>query len=351
MNVAIAKISVVMTLFNAERFLNEAIDSFLAQDYGNIELVAVINGISSDRTEEIVMEYARKDPRVRPIDNKVSGSAICDGLKAGFRNVTGEYFTVLDGDDRLFPGALKNLFDMAVADQSDIVVGNISQISMTGDVDGEIGLPDFSVLDRNSYLELSFWYRDFFPHGKLYRTELLHRNEITYLSVGLGTDVLLHYQLAMHARRISRLKKDIHCYRINSASISHTMTLKKNEDALEAYLFMDRLFEKSDVYEVRNAKFAFKSQGLIALAGCLLQGRANFYSRYSIEAGKLLHGDAFRDEQVRRYLKQWPYYYYVLVVYAKSYLVGNLFCYVLNKLRESSLNDYLKKTSMVLIKR
>ncbi|NTV98795.1 MAG: glycosyltransferase, partial [Chlorobiaceae bacterium] len=79
MNVAIAKISVVMTLFNAERFLNEAIDSFLAQDYGNIELVAVINGISSDRTEEIVMEYARKDPRVTPIEHKVSGRAICDG--------------------------------------------------------------------------------------------------------------------------------------------------------------------------------------------------------------------------------------------------------------------------------
>jgi glycosyltransferase involved in cell wall biosynthesis len=337
-----AKISIVLTLFNADKFLKQCFDSILSQDYYNTEIIAVINGISSDSTEDIVLDYSKKDSRVKICFNKIINNTICDGLRVGFSNVTGEYFTVVDGDDFLLPGALRNLYNKIIADQSDIVVGNMLKVNMAGEVYGKIGLPEFNCLDREKYLVPSFWYMDFFPHGKLYKANLLTKKEITYLPVSIGTDILLHYQLVLNSDKVSRCNKDVHCYRINANSISHTMTLKKLEDSFNCYLFLDKLFNKSSLYKNKEAMYAFKSQGLILAAECLLIGRNDFYDRYRDDVNELLEGMAFKQDIVKKYLKGWPQYYYVIFVYKINRFVGNYFCFILNVIRQSGLrNIYL----------
>jgi glycosyltransferase involved in cell wall biosynthesis len=336
MEMVAERISIVMTLYNAETYLRGTLDSILAQDYPDLELVAVLNGISSDSTDSIVLDYAARDNRVRPVDNRKPKSSIGEGLEAGLRELTGEYFTIIDGDDVLLPGALQALQASATRDGADIVVGNIVRMTMDDKVDGEIGLPDFSCIGRDEYLNVSVWYMDFLYHGKLYRSELLRKNRITYLPVLVGMDMLLHYQFVLYANRVSRCKKDVHGYRMNTSSTSSTMTLAKLQESFGCHQFLDRLFEESGVYRDTEVMRGFRSQGLVLVAGCLLQGGKAFYDGHTEEVDRLVRSDIFGNKRVKAYLKGWAAYYAVLSVCRLNMGIGNVFCSLLNRIRTSN---------------
>jgi len=92
-------VSILMSAYNAERYIKEAVDSALAQTYRNIELV-IIDAASKDKTREIVKSY--KDPRVRLIEHAYEPIiATRNGL---LHEARGEYFTFLDSDDIYLPG-------------------------------------------------------------------------------------------------------------------------------------------------------------------------------------------------------------------------------------------------------
>lgn len=322
----------LLVLYNAEKYLEQCLDSILSQDYGNMEVIVVVNGQQKDRTEHIVLNYANRDKRVSVIYNR-NNHLICEGLRIAVENVSGDYFIIVDGDDYLLPGALSVLFSCAEQYCADVVVGNIVRVSSNGEVTGEIGLPDFAVLYRNDYLLQSFWQMDYLYHAKLYRTDLLKRRQMEYLSVSLGADMLLHYQLVLSAGKIARCRENIHCFRDNAVSISNTVTFEKQVDSFESFLCMDAKLEHNGVYGNPEARDAFRSVGLIIAAQCLIQGGGRFYHRYARKVDELIDGLVFRDGEVRRYLKQWPQYYYLLVVFANNRAFGILFSRLLNRLR------------------
>ena len=96
------KVSILMSAYNAERYIKEAIDSALAQTYKNFELV-IIDAASKDKTVEIVESY--KDPRIRLIKHGYEPIiATRNGL---LKEAKGEYFTFLDSDDIYLPDRLE----------------------------------------------------------------------------------------------------------------------------------------------------------------------------------------------------------------------------------------------------
>ena len=92
-------ISVILPAYNAERFLEEAIDSILAQTYKNFELI-VLNDGSTDRTEEIILSY--NDPRIRYIKNE-SNLKLIKTLNKGIALARGKYIARMDADDISLP--------------------------------------------------------------------------------------------------------------------------------------------------------------------------------------------------------------------------------------------------------
>lgn len=97
-------ISVIMPAHNCDRYLAQAIDSILAQDYPNIELV-VVDDHSVDRTYAVAWEYATRDPRVRVFKGTARGAAAARNL--ALANVSGEFVANLDGDDVCTPTRLR----------------------------------------------------------------------------------------------------------------------------------------------------------------------------------------------------------------------------------------------------
>lgn len=98
------KVTVLIPVYNRERFVAEAIDSVLGQDFEDFELLLADDG-SSDRTPEILREYARRDPRIRVITSE-SNEGIPSALNRGLDHARGEYIARLDSDDLMNPKRL-----------------------------------------------------------------------------------------------------------------------------------------------------------------------------------------------------------------------------------------------------
>lgn len=97
MNETAPLVSVLMPCYNAESFLHEAIDSIINQTYKNLEILLIDDG-SSDRTSQIISEYAEKDARICFIANKVNLGLIRT-LNLGIEKASGEFIARMDADD------------------------------------------------------------------------------------------------------------------------------------------------------------------------------------------------------------------------------------------------------------
>lgn len=94
-------VSVVMPVYNSERYIAEAIESILNQTYKNFEFIIIEDG-STDRSVEIIKRYAKKDKRIRLIRNK-ENLRICKTLNKGIKLSKGEYIARMDSDDISYP--------------------------------------------------------------------------------------------------------------------------------------------------------------------------------------------------------------------------------------------------------
>ena len=124
-------VSVVLPVFNAERFLSEAIDSTLMQTFADLELIAV-DDESTDRSLEILRDYESRDKRVRVIARSHTGivGARNDGIDAS----RGRYVAALDNDDAMYPTRLAE--QVAFLDEQEDVVA-VGAAALLVDIDGD----------------------------------------------------------------------------------------------------------------------------------------------------------------------------------------------------------------------
>jgi len=115
------RVSIVMPVFNAARFLALSIGSVMEQTMGDWELVLVDDG-SSDESARLCADHARDSARIRFIAQQNAGPAAA--RNAGVRVATGDFIFFLDADDRLPPDALQQLLSAADTEHADMVLGN-----------------------------------------------------------------------------------------------------------------------------------------------------------------------------------------------------------------------------------
>lgn len=111
-------ISVIMPVYNVEKYLPRCIDSVLNQTFQDWELICVNDG-SPDGSAAILSEYANRDPRIKIVTKKNGG--LSDARNAGMAVATGDYILYVDSDDFIHPQTMEIAYHFAVRDGSDIV--------------------------------------------------------------------------------------------------------------------------------------------------------------------------------------------------------------------------------------
>lgn len=118
MNGDIPNVSIIMPVYNSERFVASAIQSVLDQKYTDFELIIVDDG-SSDGSGEICRNYEQTDNRVRYIHKENGG--VCSARNLGISLVRGRYLTFIDNDDIYYDNYLSKLMEKITSDGSDLV--------------------------------------------------------------------------------------------------------------------------------------------------------------------------------------------------------------------------------------
>lgn len=112
-------VSIIVPVYNGERFLPECIDSLLAQTYKNIEIICVDDG-STDKSPQLLASYAAKDNRIHLISQKNAGPG--PARNRGIEMATGEYITFFDADDWCKPSLIESSVKRIEETQADMVV-------------------------------------------------------------------------------------------------------------------------------------------------------------------------------------------------------------------------------------
>lgn len=127
------KVSVIITAWNVEDYIRQAIESCVNSDYRDLEII-VIDDCSTDGSLKIIDEFRVKDERVQVIQNEINcGAGMSRSI--GVENATGEYVIFLDGDDWLNPDFIKSLVEGAEKTDADIVSGGIVIRRLDGSYD------------------------------------------------------------------------------------------------------------------------------------------------------------------------------------------------------------------------
>lgn len=119
-------ISVILPVFNGEKYLQQSIRSILEQTYENWELI-IVNDCSTDSTEEIAQRYAKIDKRIRVINN-LENKKLPASLNIGFSNAKGQYFTWTSDDNAYAKDAFEKLRKNLIDNNVDFVFSDYQVI-------------------------------------------------------------------------------------------------------------------------------------------------------------------------------------------------------------------------------
>ena len=192
------KLSVIVPVYNTEKYLRECIDSILAQTFRDFELILVDDG-STDGSGAICDEYAKQDERIRVIHQENGGITVA--RKSGVRAARGEYVTFVDSDDWIDKDMYRIMLEEETAD---IRICNLIKATNTGMFElsclVEPGYYDKRKLDTYFYQSMLFDFDLCQPAvhpslcTKLIRTDII-RNVIVNVddSITYGEDALCSY--------------------------------------------------------------------------------------------------------------------------------------------------------------
>lgn len=146
-------ISIIVPVYNAERYIGKCIESILSQTFHNIECLLIDDG-SKDASGTICDEYALKDKRVRVVHQKNGGEMAARA--AGVRISNGKYLYFVDADDKIMPDTLTSMFSY--------MKENVDIVAYESQCDGNFSMVDYAEF-LLSFRLLAIW-------GKLYRRYL-----------------------------------------------------------------------------------------------------------------------------------------------------------------------------------
>lgn len=286
------KVSIIIPVYNAEKYLRECIESALNQDYKDTEIIAVNDG-SEDNSLKILEEYS---DRIKIISKSNGGTA--SALNAGIQVMQGEWFKWLSADDVLYPYAVKVLVDSANAlenRENYILYSNYDVINETGRIVRRSDEPNYN--DKTSF-DANVILLDHYVGNGI--TSLIHKSAFERFgtfdeSINHAEDYELWLRFCIiHKCRLYLIPKVLAKYRVHQTQLTETISIGESLDnvkKIKAGILNQLDKEKQVEYETALKKYR--------------RGRSiRLRIRYNIHSTmfKILP-DATADTILKRYMK------------------------------------------------
>lgn len=257
------KISIIVPVYNVEKYLSECLDSLLNQTLKEIEII-LVDDESTDQSPIICNQYAEKDSRIKVIHKKNAGLGFA--RNSGLEVISGEYVLMVDSDDMLKPDdALEKLYGVCKQDSLDACFFCFTRFSADGEYYINDGCLNYTIFDTEkkvrqfclnmvgappTYKKDCMY--EFSACKVLYSTKIIKDNNLRFVSENqyASEDIFWNVDYLCHSKKIAFLPKGYYYYRYNPLSISHTQSDKKIKALQESASYMkghlQKYFSKSD---------------------------------------------------------------------------------------------------------
>lgn len=235
-------VSIIVPVYNAEKYISKCIESVIAQNHTNIELL-IINDGSMDNTGEICDRYAFKDNRIKIEYIPNSGPAVA--RNKGIQKSKGEFIFFLDADDYVESKAISHLINCYRQSQNDLIIGDFNKIK-NGIIEPRMDIPFSSTLLNKKnmidyarlYLRKPNKYLLFaYSWGRLFKSSIIKLNNVFFdESLHTFEDVAFNFDYLRYVQKIYFSKTIIYNHTIHQNYVSETMAINNNPEKLFGFI-------------------------------------------------------------------------------------------------------------------
>lgn len=309
------KISIIVPIYNVEKYLHRCIESLINQTLKDIEII-LVDDESPDNCPKICDEYAQKDARIKVIHKKNEGLGLT--RNAGLEIATGEYVAFIDSDDWIDSTMYETLYTIAREKQCDTVYCSLqyyyspTKIIPFKEVETECFFHGRNEVD-NFLLDMLAPLPDYHSDIKymvsvckaIYSRTIIEKNQLRFISERkvASEDMVFHTQYLRFAEHIGFIPKYFYNYFQNQNSITHTYTEAKIDRLKRFIQEMNSIFKQ--YYPQKNYQLRLQRKALHYL-------RISLYIKFKMNKKSFIHLNMefktlCNDPIFQRAIKNYPY--------------------------------------------
>ena len=222
-----SKVSIIIPIYNHEKYLRECLDSVVNQTMNDIEIICINDG-STDGSLDILKKYAAQDDRIKVIDKENTG--VGPSRNVGLECVSGEYVMFLDSDDILRNNACEVAYEKIKESNSDILSFGWNVFTDTNNLVYKKISKDYKLVDKN----ISFMNNDWenalktdhpYLWNKIYKTDFIKGYRFLKIKF-FAEDVDMIYKLFNRCNKITLIEDVLYKHRISGQNLSLKRDLK-----------------------------------------------------------------------------------------------------------------------------
>lgn len=247
------KVSVIIPIYNAEKYISQCLESLLNQTLLEIEIICV-NDSSTDGTLDILNRYAKKNQRIKVISQENAGAGAA--RNRGLSVAKGEYLSILDADDFFEPNMLEEAFNKAINDKADIVVFKSDQYYEIEDSYKSVNwtirfkeIPPYTPFSYRQMTDNIFKVFVGWTWDKIFKRSFVEEKNLEFQEQRTSNDLLFTFSAIALAKRITVVDKVlVHQRRDSKDSLSKTR--EKSWDCFfDALMALKERLILEDIYE------------------------------------------------------------------------------------------------------
>lgn len=203
------KITVFVPAYNVEDYIERCLDSIVNQTMQDFEIIVVNDG-SPDHSEEVILNYQKKEPRLRYFYQENQG--LGEARNKGIREAKGKYICFIDSDDYIEPTYLEDLYDAILKEKAEIAYCGMRRVTKEN-----------KILEEFMQSEDELWsFEQPSACNKLYKTSLFSDYHIYFPAKTLYEDLGTIPKLLMVSKKNVQVPKILYNYFVNEGSITQT---------------------------------------------------------------------------------------------------------------------------------
>lgn len=237
------KITLVIPVYNSEKYIGRCLDSILNQTYNDVDIL-VINDGSKDKSKEIIEEYQKKYNNIKLINQENMG--VAKTRNKAIKLAETKYIMFMDNDDYIDSNYIETYLNKIEKTEADIVIGGYRRVNIDKKI---LFKQELINTEWSKYIVLAPW-------AKIFNRDFLIKNNIEFLDYSIGEDVYFNLIAFSKNPKIEIIDYIGYNWYFNTKSVSNTSQRGLGDDT-DIRVLLDKVLENCDIKDDELMKYYF----------------------------------------------------------------------------------------------